>query len=62
MIWFSQRKAIENAFNKWVEKNGIAKVPNSVVAFLELEGCLDEEAINEKYPVTIRTWRKDNGT
>lgn len=62
MIWFSQRKAIENSFNEWAEKNGIAKVPNSVVAFLAINGCLNEEAINEKFPFIVKTRRADNGT
>lgn len=51
MIWFTQRKMIEEAFNEWAEENGVAKVPNAVVAFLEIKGCLDEDAVNEKFPM-----------
>ena len=51
MIWFSQRVAIENAFNEWAERNGIAKKPNSLVVFLELNDCLNEEKIHEKFPM-----------
>ena len=54
MIWFSQRKMIEEAFNEWADKNGIAKVPNAVVAFLEIKGCLDEDAVNGKFPMGIK--------
>lgn len=51
MIWFKQRMMIERAFNKWAEENGVAKVPNAVVAFLQIEGCLDDDAVNEKFPM-----------
>lgn len=61
MIWFTQRKMIEEAFNVWADENGVAKVPNAVVAFLEIKGCLDEDAVNEKFPMTVKTWRADNG-
>jgi len=58
MIWFTQRKRIEDAFNKWAEENGVSKVPNAVVAFLEIQGCLDEDAIHEKFPMAPpKTWR-----
>ena len=43
--------AIERAFNEWAEQNGIAKKPNSLVAFLELNDCLNEEKIHEKFPM-----------
>ena len=51
MIWFSQRMAIERAFNEWAEQNGIAKKPNSLVVFLEINGCLNEEKVHEKFPM-----------
>lgn len=54
MIWFTQRKMIEEAFNVWAEENGVAKVPNAVVAFLEIQGCLDEDAVNGKFPMGNR--------
>lgn len=47
MLWFSERKRIENLFNAWAEENGVAKVPNSVVAFLDANGCLDEVGVRE---------------
>jgi hypothetical protein len=45
---------IEEAFNAWADENGVAKVPNAVVAFLEIKGCLDEDAVNEKFPFGIK--------
>jgi len=51
MIWFSQRMAIERAFNEWAEQNGIAKKPNSLVAFLQINHCLDEEQVCKKFPM-----------
>lgn len=51
MIWFSQRMAIERAFNEWAEKNGIVKKPNSLVAFLQINHCLDEEQVCKKFPM-----------
>ena len=54
MIWFTQRKMIEEAFNEWADEHGVAKVPNAVVAFLEIKGCLDEDAVNGKFPMPKR--------
>lgn len=54
MIWFAQRMNIERAFNEWAEKNGVAKVPNAVVAFLEINGLLNDDAVNEKFPMGIK--------
>ena len=63
MIWFTQRKMIEKAFNEWAEENGVTKVPNAVVAFLQIKGCLDEEAIHIKVPMKpLGTVEVDNGT
>lgn len=54
MIWFTQRMMIEEAFNAWADENGVAKFPNAVVAFLEIKGCLDEDAVNKKFPMGIK--------
>lgn len=51
MVWFTQRMMIERAFNVWADENGVAKVPNAVVAFLLIHGCLDVEAVNERFPM-----------
>lgn len=51
MVLFSQRMQIEKAFNDWTRINHVARVPSSVVAFLEINGCLDEEAIHKAFPV-----------
>ena len=42
IVFFSDRLEIERAFNEWADKNGIAKVPNALVAFLEINGLLNE--------------------
>lgn len=41
MVFFSDRLEIERAFNEWADKNGVAKVPNVLVAFLEINGLLN---------------------
>ena len=41
MVFYSDRLEIERAFNEWADKNGVAKVPNSLVAFLEINGLLN---------------------
>lgn len=51
MISFSQRMLIEKAFNNWADENKVAKVPNAVVAFLQINGCLDEDAIHEAFQI-----------
>ena len=51
MIWYTQRMDIERAFNEWAEQNGIAKKPNSLVTFLQLNNCLDEEQVYKKFPM-----------
>ena len=40
-VFFSDRPEIERAFNEWADKNGVAKVPNALVAFLEINGLLN---------------------
>ncbi len=41
MVFYSDRLEIERAFNEWADKNKVAKVPNALVAFLEIEGLLN---------------------
>lgn len=41
IVFFSDRLEIERAFNEWADKNGVAKVPNALVAFLEINGLLN---------------------
>lgn len=41
IVFFSDRLEIERAFNEWAEENEIAKVPNALVAFLEINGLLN---------------------
>ena len=42
IVFYSDRLEIERAFNEWADKNGVAKVPNALVAFLEINGLLNE--------------------
>lgn len=42
-VFYSDRIEIERAFNEWAEENGVAKVPNALVAFLEINGLLNTE-------------------
>lgn len=53
MVWFSQRMEIERRFLAWCEENGVAVKPNSLVAFMEIKGWLNEEAINRDIPMGI---------
>lgn len=43
IVFYSDRLEIERAINEWVDKNGVAKVPNALVAFLEINGLLNTE-------------------
>lgn len=43
IVFYSDRLEIERAFNEWADKNGVAKVPNALVAFLEINGLLNTE-------------------
>ena len=48
MIWFSERKELEKQYYEWIKENGIADQPNSVIAFLEINGLLQNEKVHEK--------------
>ena len=41
IVFYSDRLEIERAFNEWADKNGVAKVPNALVAFLQINGLLN---------------------
>ena len=51
MVWFSERKELEKQYYEWIKENGIADQPNSVIAFLEINGLLKDEKIHEKVGV-----------
>lgn len=51
MIFFSQRMAIEKQFLEWCKEYGIAEKPNSLVAFMEGNGWLNEEKIEKDFPL-----------
>ena len=48
MVWFSERKELEKQYYEWIKENGIADQPNSVVAFLEINGLLNDKKVHEK--------------
>lgn len=43
IVFYSDRLQIERAFNEWAEKYGVVKMPNALVAFLEINGLLNTE-------------------
>lgn len=43
IVPFENRLEIERAFNEWADKNGLAKVPITLVAFLNINGLLNTE-------------------
>lgn len=45
MILFTQRMQIEKLFLNWCKENGVADKPNSLVAFMQINGWLNEEQI-----------------
>ena len=48
MVWFSERKELEKQYYEWIKENGIADQPNSMIAFLEINGLLKDEKVHEK--------------
>ena len=50
MILYSQRMEIERRFYAWCEENGVKKCPVSLVAFMEIHGWLDEDAVVRDVP------------
>ena len=47
ILLFSDRLKIEELYLDWAKKNGVADMPNSVVAFLQGHNWLNEEKIVE---------------
>lgn len=47
MISFSHRIKLEKDFLEWAKENGVANVPNSVIAFLQINNLLNEDAVIE---------------
>ena len=60
MIFYSQRMKIEQMFYQWCEENGVARKPNSLVAFMQFKGWLDEEAIWRDLPLRLTLEGKDD--
>lgn len=47
MISFSHRIKLEKDFLEWAKENGVSNVPNSVIAFLQINNLLNEDAVIE---------------
>lgn len=45
MLFYKNRILIEKLFAKWCEENGVAYLPNSLVAYMEIKGWLNIEKI-----------------
>lgn len=41
MLVFSERRKLGMMFDKWAEKNNVAKKPESVIAYLQIIGAID---------------------
>lgn len=50
MMLFSQRMEIERRFLEWCERNKVAPKPNSLVAFMSINGWLNEDAVTRDVP------------
>lgn len=50
MIFYSTRLEMESAFRDWCNKTGAAVTLNSMLAWLEGRGYLNEENIQKDFP------------
>lgn len=48
-VLFSVRRWVEREFIKWCEENGVAKVGNAMVAFMEIHGWINGDKLVEDY-------------
>lgn len=46
-LFYSHRVQIEKLFAKWCMENGVAYLPNSLVAYMELKNWLNTDKILE---------------
>lgn len=49
IVVFSVRRWVEREFIKWCEENGVAKVGNAMVAFMEIHDWINGEKLVEDY-------------
>lgn len=45
MLWFSQRKRLEDMYNQWMIENKVKDCPFNVVTFLSGKGLFDEKKV-----------------
>lgn len=43
MLWFGERKELENKYYEWVEKESVNDCPFNVICFLQINGLIDVE-------------------
>lgn len=48
MLWFNNRRKVEALYYEWIQKNGVADTPMSLIAFMQIKGWLNEEKILEE--------------
>lgn len=47
MIWFSKRKKLADMFEKWAKENNVLNCPTSVITWLLMNNCLNENKCYE---------------
>ena len=47
MVYFNERKKLEDLYIKWVEENKVANCPFNVISILEIKGLLNEKKVKE---------------
>lgn len=47
MVYFNERKKLEDLYIKWVEENKVANCPFNVISFLEIKNLLNEKKVKE---------------
>lgn len=43
MLWFGERKELENKYYEWVEKESVNDCPFNVICFLQINSLIDVE-------------------
>lgn len=45
MLWYRDRRKVANNYTEWRIENGVADTPESVVAYMQIKGWLNEDKI-----------------
>lgn len=54
MLFYSHRTMIADEYNKWIHDNNVLNSPESMVAFLQIRGWLNEDDILMHYHRTMK--------